>query len=450
MYRRKFLKQGLGSAVSLATLQVRAFADSSENPLRVGLIGCGWYGKSDLFHLIQVAPVEVVGVCDVDSHMLATAADLVALRQHSKKRPATYGDLRQLLADQSPAVVLVATPDHWHCLATVEACRAGADVYVQKPISYDVIEGQAMVAAARKYNRTVQVGLQRRSTPHLLEARERFIQSGQLGKIAHVDIHSYYGSTSSFPDDTQPPEHLDWQTYVGPAAWRNYNPGIHPRRWRDCREFSNGQTGDLCVHFFDLVRYFLGLGWPRLISASGGMLMRGNDSKVNTHDTQTAVFDYGDLQVVWNQRNWGQNPDPEYPWGATLYGDQGSLKLSVHSYDFIPLGSGNPVHRDFVDERDKYPEDEQHKGTEIFAAPGTRRHFEDFLTARRNQERPIADIREGHISTACCILANLSMELGRSLEWDSAAERVVDDEEANRRLSRDYRGNWVHPTPAKV
>jgi predicted dehydrogenase len=450
MNRRTFLKSGVTGAASFALLQAGAFAQANEKPIRVALIGSGWYGKTDLLHLIQVAPVEVVGLCDVDRRMVDRAADLVSHRQSSKKRPTTYGDYRKLLADQKPEVVLIATPDHWHCLPMVEACKAGADVYVQKPISYDVVEGQAMVAAARKYGRTVQVGLQRRSTPHLLEARDEIIRGGKLGKIAHVEIHSYYGSRNAFPASSEPPDTLDWETYVGPASWRDYNAEIHPRSWRDCREFSNGQTGDLCVHFFDAVRYFLELGWPRSISASGGSLMRPKDSKVNVHDTQTAVFDYEDLQVVWNQRNWGPNPDPQYPWGAVLYGDKGQLKLSVQSYDFIPHSKGTPVHRKFVDERDKFPQDTEHKETELFAAPATRRHLKDFLAARRQRNEPVADIDEGHISSACCILANLSMELGRSLKWDAKAGRVINDEEANSRLAREYRGDWVHPTPENI
>jgi hypothetical protein len=178
--------------------------------------------------------------------------------------------------------------------------------------------------------------------------------------------------------------------------------------------------------------------------------MRDKKSAVNVHDTQTAVFDYGELQVVWNQRNWGPNPVPEFPWGATIYGEKGSLKLSVHSYDFVPHGNGTSVHGDHLDEREKFPEDSQHKETELFAAPATRRHLENFLAARRNRERPVADIEEGHISTACCILANLSMELGRSLRWDDAAGRIANDDEANRRLQRVYRSPWIHPTPDNV
>jgi predicted dehydrogenase len=450
MYRREFLKTSLTGAAAFAALQSRVFADASEKPLRVALIGCGWYGKTDLLHLIQVAPVEVVALCDVDKHMLAAAAELVAQRQASKKQPATYADYRKLLSTEKPEIVLIGTPDHWHCLPMVEACKAGADVYCQKPISYDVVEGQAMLAAARKYNRTVQVGLQRRSAPHLIEARDRFIGSGALGKIAYVDIHAYSGSPGDFPPNAPPPDYLDWNTYVGPAAWRDYNPAIHPRGWRAAREFSNGQTGDLCVHFFDVVRYFLELGWPKSIAASGGSLMRDANSTVNTHDTQTAVFDFGNVEVVWNQRNWGANPDPNYGWGATLYGDKGTLKLSVFSYDFTPNGKGNPAHADFVDERAKFPEDEQHQETELFAAPATRRHMENFLAARRERKRPVSDIEQGYISTASCILANLSMELGRSLKWDEKAGRVVGDDDANRKLARVYRDKWVHPTPENV
>ena len=450
MRRREFLQSGVGSLAAVAALRSRAFAGADDAALRVALVGCGWYGKTDLFHLIQVAPVEVVGLCDVDAKAVAEAAELVSQRQPSRRKPAVYGDYRKLLSEQSPEIVLIGTPDHWHCLPMVDACKAGADVYVQKPISFDVVEGQAMVAAARKYNRTVQVGLQRRSTPHLLEARERYIDSGVLGKIAYVDIHSYYGAPADFPATTAVPSHLDWETYVGPAPWRDYSPGIHPRSWRAAREFSNGQTGDLCVHLFDVVRTYLKLGWPSEISAQGGILMRAPGSNINTHDTQTALFDYGDVKIVWNQRNWGANPDPQYPWGATLYGDKGTLKISVWSYDYIPHGAGTPVHRDFFDEVEKYPEDKEHRETEVFAAPATRRHMQDFLAARRERRLPVADIEQGHISSACCILANLSMDLRRGLRWDAANQRVIGDEEANQRLARPYRGPWQHPSPESV
>ena len=158
---------------------------------RVGLIGCGWYGKIDLLRLIEVEPVEVVSLCDVDSRMLADAA-IVASRQASGKTPKTYSDYRKMLSESGLDIVLIAPPDHWHSLIMLEAAKAGADIYVQKPISVDVSEGAAMVAAARKYNRVVQVGTQRRSTPHLVEAKREFFDEGKLGKIGLVEIYCYY------------------------------------------------------------------------------------------------------------------------------------------------------------------------------------------------------------------------------------------------------------------
>src|SRR5271169_1138484 len=175
MNRREFLYT---SAAGLALSATAAYADGK--PRRVGLVGCGWYGKCDLFRLLQVAPVEVVSLCDVDKTMLAEAAGMVAERQVSKQSPRTFGDYRQMLKEKDLDIVFIATPDHWHALPMIAAVEAGADVYVQKPISLDVTEGQAMLAAARKHNRVVQVGTQRRSTPHLIEARDEIIRSGKL------------------------------------------------------------------------------------------------------------------------------------------------------------------------------------------------------------------------------------------------------------------------------
>ncbi|MEK7674199.1 MAG: Gfo/Idh/MocA family oxidoreductase, partial [Verrucomicrobiota bacterium] len=168
MNRRKFLQVGGFGAAGLALSAIPNFAaEFADQKKRVGLIGPGWYGKCDLFRLIQVAPIEVVSLCDVDKRMLAEAADLVAARQLSQKKPRTYGDYREMLKEKDLDIVLIATPDHWHALPMIEAAKAGADVWVQKPTSVDVVESQAMVAAAHKHGRVVQVGTQRRSTPHL-------------------------------------------------------------------------------------------------------------------------------------------------------------------------------------------------------------------------------------------------------------------------------------------
>src|SRR4029453_18040111 len=189
MHRRDFLKAG-SAALALSAVPAYA-AQLADQRKRVGLIGSGWYGKADLLPLVQVAPVELGALWAVDSTMLSNAAALVASRQASKKTPRTYSDYRKMLAEKDLDIVLIATPDHWHALAMIEACKAGADIYCQKPISVDIVEGQAMLAAARKYQRVVQVGTQRRSTPHLVTARDRVIREGKLGKIGLVEIYCY-------------------------------------------------------------------------------------------------------------------------------------------------------------------------------------------------------------------------------------------------------------------
>jgi predicted dehydrogenase len=447
MDRRDFLHT---SAAGLAASSV-AFAGGGEpRPPRVGLIGCGWYGKVDLFRLLQVANVEVVSLCDVDSRMLDEAAGMVAARQRSRQRPRTFRDYRQMLQERNLDIVLVDTPDHWHALPAIAAMEAGCDVWVQKPISVDVAEGQAMVAAARRLGKVVQVGLQRRSTPHIAEARERIVRAGRLGRIAHVEIYCYYHMrTRDNPPDVQPPENLDYELWTGPAPMRPYNRLVHPRGWRAFMEYGNGIVGDMCVHMLDMVRWMLDLGWPRRISSAGGILVdRG--SKANITDTQTATFDFGDKTVVWQHRTWGTTPDPDYPWGATIYGDRGTLKVSVMRYDFLPQGQGERIRREVAYEFEQYPEDRTERDLETHVAPAVRGHMRNFLEAIRTRGRPICDIEEGHISTASCILANIALRLNRTLTWDAPQQRVVGDDEANRLLRRPYRAPWVHPAPVRV
>jgi predicted dehydrogenase len=382
--------------------------------------------------------------------MLAEAGQRVAARQASKKTPRLYKDYREMLREKDVDIVLIATPDHWHALPMIAAVEAGADVYVQKPISVDVVEGQAMLAAARATGRVVQVGTQRRSTPHIIEARDRIIREGKLGTIGHVEVYCYsHMRARDNPPDTNPPETLDYEMWTGPAPMRPYCALTHPGRWRSFMEYGNGIMGDMCIHMFDMVRWMLELGWPKRISSSGGILV-DKASKANIPDTQTATFDFGDLSVVWQLRTWGQAVDPKYPWGATFYGDKGTLKVGVMSYDFTPTGKGSPVHVDVTYELDKYPEDETEPRLEKHVAPAIRVHMRDFLAAIATRGKPVADIEQGYTSTACCILANMAMQLDRTLTWDAQKGRVVDDDEANRLLRRPYRAPWVHPEPRSV
>jgi predicted dehydrogenase len=331
----------------------------------------------------------------------------------------------------------------------IEAVKSGADVYVQKPTGVDVIESQAMVAAARKYGRVVQVGTQRRSTPHLIEAKESILKPGKLGKIGVVDIYCYYHMRSKEnPPEANPPEGFDYDLWTGPAPLRPYNKMRHPRSWRAFMEYGNGIVGDMCVHMLDMVRWMLDLGWPQRISSSGGILV-DKASQANISDTQTATFDFGDLIVNWTHRSYGDAPDPKYPWGATFYGDKGTLKASVMSYDFLPKG-GEPVHKDVTYELEEFPEDKTEKDLEKHVAPAIRGHMKNLLSCMVDRSKPVADIEQGHISSASCFLANLALELGRTLEWNPEKHEVVNDAEANQRLRRPYRAPWVHPEPNAI
>ncbi len=453
MHRRQFLKTSALSSLALTTAWPGWSADAAAIGAgkRVGLIGSGWYGKADLLRLIQVAPVEVVSLCDVDKQMVADAAQLVASRQASKKTPRTYGDYREMLREKNLDLVLVATPDHWHALPAIEAMKAGADVYCQKPVGVDVVEGQALLAAARKYQRVVQIGTQRRSTPHLIEARDRVIKAGLLGKISHVEICCYYHMRArENPPDATPPATLDYEMWTGPAPMRPYNKLVHPRGWRAFMEYGNGIVGDMCVHMLDMTRWMLDLGWPKRITSSGGIFV-DKKSRANISDTQTATFEFPELNVVWTHRTWGDAPDPKYPWAAVFYGDKGTLKASVNGYDFFPRGKNESTLKgEALFEYEKYPEDKTEKDLERHVASAIRGHMRDWLAAIESRGRPVADIEQGHISSAACELANLSMQLGRSLEWDPAGGRVVNDAAANALLARPYRAPWTHPDPATV
>ena len=449
--RRRFI-QGTAASLALSTLSVSGMDEVLQpaKTYRVALIGTGWYGKSDLFRLIQVADVEVVALCDVDKNMLTAAGSLVAKRQKSGKIPSLYGDYRKMLSENKLDIVLIGSPDHWHALQAIDAIKAGANVYVQKPISVDVIEGEAMVAAARKYNKVVQVGTQRKSTPHLIDAKKNIVDAGLLGKISHVEMCCYFHMRNNGNPPVEPvPNFLDYDMWTGPAPLRPYDGLPHIRWWRTFEEYGNGIMGDMCIHMFDTVRWMLKLGWPKKISSQGGIYVQ-KEGKSNISDTQSAVFEYDELNCVWQHRSWGTPANPDYPWSFTLYGEKGTLFASTMAYDFVPQGKGGKIHKAVVYEKEKYPEDLTEERIELNAAPATRLHMLDFVAAIENNSKPVADIEQGHISTASCLLANVSMKIGRPVVYDPKKREVVGDAEATKLLKRSYRKGWVHPEPDKV
>ncbi len=390
--------------------------------------------------------MEVGALCDPDQNMLPAAAGIASQRQKSRRRPPTYNDYRQMLKEQPCDIVVIGSPDHWHALHAIAAIEAGADVYLQKPNSRDVREGEAILDAARKHGRVVQIGTQRKSTPHLIEAKRRVVDAGLLGRVGHVDMCCYFHMRANGNPPVEPvPAFLDYEMWTGPAPLRPYDGLPHRRWWRTFMEYGNGIVGDMCVHMLDTVRWMLGLGWPTRISSAGGIYVQ-REGRSNITDTQTAVFEYPGFNCVWQHRTWGVPTDPDYPWALFIHGEKGVLKASTMRADFLPHDrNAKPIRFDVLYEREKFPEDVTEKDIELNAAPATRRHMLDFLDAIESRGRPVADVEDGHISTASCLLANLALELGRPVSYDPRRRVVTGDREATRMLLKPYRRPWKHP-----
>jgi predicted dehydrogenase len=443
-------REVLGGAAAATFLSSGWSAFAAPKPWRVGLIGSAWMGRCNLFALMQVAPVEVVALCDVDRLMLTDMAARIAAFPDSMvrqtRKPEFYGDYRQMLKKHQFDIVIVATPDHWHALPAIAALKAGAHVYLEKPVTVDVAEGKAVLEAARAANKVVQVGTQRRASPPHIEARDRIVKEGRLGKVGHVEIYGlYHQRKASFAPVATPPKTIDWNFYVGPAPFVDYRPDIHPINWRAFREFGNGYIADLGVHFMDTVRWMLDLRWPKRISSVGGIYV-DKASPATVVDTQTAQWEYDDLLMSWTNREWAEIPEgPAGAWGAKLYGDKGTLTLGSVNYEFVPAGGGAKLNGDLSAEMKKFPNDAKLLPMDRQLVPLTRPNMRDFIAAIEQKRRPVADIEEGYISTSSVILANMAMDLGRPIRWDGKAERVIGDEEAQKRLARPYRAHWIHP-----
>jgi predicted dehydrogenase len=301
-----------------------------------------------------------------------------------------------------------------------------------------------MVAAARRANRVVQVGTQRRTAPFLIEARERVLRAGLPGKIAHVEVFGYFHQrVARFSPAAAPPPTLDWDLYCGPAPLAPFYPELHPRNWRSFEPFGNGYMGDIGVHFIDACRFLLGLGWPKRVCSAGGALM-APESAATVPDTQIASFEFDNLLMTWTNRHWGRAPDPANQWGAALHGELGTLRIYPTSYEYLPR-EGERIAGALAPEFAQFPNDQSMPGWEQALQAITRHNMRDFLAAIASGARPASDIEEGHISTGTCILANMSLKLGRALAWDADRQRVIGDEEANALLARPFRAPWVHP-----
>ena len=397
---------------------------------RTALIGSGWWGMNILTcGAIESGECEVVALCDVDENQLNTAMKKV--QELTRDQPRRYKDYRELLAREKPEIVIVATPDHWHALPTIAALEAGAHVYVEKPISHTILEGRAMVKAARAANRVVQVGLHRRVSPHNVSGM-KFLRSGKLGRIGMVRafVHSAGGPGQPTPD-SDPPPGLDWDFWCGPAPKRPFNKAIHPRGFRQFLDYANGTLGDWGVHWMDQILWITEEKYPRKVFSSGGRFIRRDST--DAPDTQVAVFEFESFLVTWEHRTYAGNEAEKAPLGCYFYGTEGTFHMGwLDGWTFYPAKKGQPV----LHEEPKLGQPDNQNIRELWA---------DFLDAIRTGRRPVSDIENGYRSTNMCLLGMISYKLGRAITWDGEKEVIVGDPEANKLLRRAYRAPWKYP-----
>jgi predicted dehydrogenase len=439
--RRNFIKTTAVSSLAAGLDYGVPILNAQPAKYRTALIGTGWWGINILREAMAAGQSKVVALCDVDENQLNRA--VAEVQKLSGDQPKLYRDYRELLQKEKPEIVIVGTPDHWHSLIMIAAVSAGAHVYVEKPIGHTVKEGRAMVNAARSTGKVVQVGTHRRISPHNLSGRE-FIQSGKLGRIGMVRAFVHYGGGPEQPEkNTEPPKGLDWEMWCGPAPLRPFNKKIHPKGFRNFLDYANGTLGDWGIHWIDQILWITGEKYPRKIFSTGGRPIKGpavstkEAQTTDAPDHQVAVFEFEQFTVSWEHRQFAANnaekSDPRQPVGCYFYGTNGTFHMGwLDGWTFYPTDpKGQIIHQD----AQLHQPDEQN----------IRELWADFLDAIRNRRKPVSDIEQIHYSTNVSLLGMLSYKLGRSIEWDGAKETVIGDAEANKHLSRKYRGSWEYP-----
>jgi predicted dehydrogenase len=401
-----------------AAAYTRAAAAPNDR-VRVAVMGARIRGKFHLSAFPAQPNVEVTHLIEPDANLVPAALEVLAKKQ--KEPPKVETDVRRVLEDDSVTALVVAAPDHWHALATVWACQAGKHVYVEKPCSHNLVEGRRMVQAARKYNRVVQVGTQRRSAEHVLAARD-FVRSGGLGKVPFARAwiagdRKSIGKTADAPV----PKGVDYSLWLGPAKERPFNPNHFHYNWHWFWEYGTGELGNNGIHGLDVARFVLGLDAPTRITSSGGKFFYDDDQE--TPDTQMATFDFPTGTLVWEHRIWAKTGLEGEAFGVALHGEKGTLVFTAKGWE---VRNGVTA---------------SHKA----ASGNEAAHIKNFLDGIRSGATLNADIEEGHRSTRLCHLGNIAFRLSRTLKFDPATETMPGDAEANRMLAREYRAPFTLP-----
>jgi predicted dehydrogenase len=433
--RRSFLKASLGAAAAVSVSRsTRGVAPSDRVVL--GIMGCGGRGTLLARWFAALPGVEVAYLCDVNERRFEWAVENV--EQAQERSPKLVGDFRRILDDPEVDALVNATPDHWHAPATILACQAGKDVYVEKPLSHNIWEGVQMIAAARKYERVVQVGAQTRSSEYVQRGIQ-YIREGRLGAVHMVRVNNqtYYQAEQTVSE--QPvPRGLDWDMWCGPAPLVPYRPGTW---FYNLWDFGCGTIAGEAVHQLDLTRMLLGLDYP-LSAVHAGGVFRYQDGR-ETPDTQVVTFEFPSLTLVLEGALWApymkkipnsirdSDEFPNWPFTSTkveIFGSEGFMNFGRQGGGWQAYGADGEV------------------VASQSGRQGDQLHLQDFISCIRTRRQPVGDVEEGHKSAMFGHLANISFRLGnRKIRFDPQSQTIPGDDEANRLLRREYREPWSVP-----
>lgn len=437
--RRDFLKNSAALSAALAGVAAegaRLKAQDEKNPaaspakkigandvLRVAVIGVRGRGMDHVGGFLNQPDCRITTICDADLSVTGKAEKAITAKYGTG--PKVVQDLRKVLEDKEIDIVSIATPNHWHSLATIWACQAGKDVYVEKPVSHNVLEGRRMVEAARKYGRIVQTGTQCRSHKGIHEAMD-FLHSGKLGQVFLAKGLCYKRRDSiGFKEDSAVPESLNYDLWTGPAEMKPFNANRLHYNWHWYWNTGNGDLGNQGIHQMDLARWGLNKReFPRTVMSSGGRL--GYKDQAETPNTQFVAFEFPDALLQFEVRGRDTNDELGVRVGDIFYGTEGVLAIT--SYTNWQAFMGNKL-------------EPGAKGS------GGGDHYRNFVDAvkARDHKKLNADIEEGHLSSAYCHLGNISYRLGRKLAINPATESFINDSEADQMLTREYRKGFEVP-----
>ena len=403
---------------------------SAADKVVVALIGCngmGWYNLTD--HL-KSPEVECAALCDVDENVLNRRA--AELEKLTGKKAKLYKDYRQVLEDKSINVVIIGTPDHWHCLMAVNACEAGKDVYVEKPLANSIAECDIMVKAARKYNRVVQVGQQQRSGQHWQDI-VAIVKSGKLGTIRKVKTWAYfaYGSASPKVADSAAPAGIDYDMWLGPAPKHEFNKNRFHGSWRFYWEQGGGLLTDWGVHLLDIPLLAMGVTTPKSVSSSGGIYAYPNNA-IETADTQAVIYDFGNFLLEWDHVGGTSGGQYGRSYGVAFVGNDGTLVVNREGWEIIPEKDGDKPRMEATPLQPADKKDHE-------------KHVRNFLDCVKSRQQPICDVDFGRNSAVLAHMGNVSYRTGNKLWWDEGKRNFKGDGKANELITPVYRSPWKFP-----